>query len=147
MLGMHGTYESNMAMNQADLIVAIGARFDDGVEQITKAPHRIGWRRGCEQLIAMPGGIQRLQTAIPAIEDIALGPPRRCRWRYERADRQPRLGIDFLRDEAGLLGAYAVLAGAHDYVKPNYSLDALHLTDAGYAALNEALRNILTEAP
>ena len=31
MLGMHGTYESNMAMNRADLIVAIGARFDDRV--------------------------------------------------------------------------------------------------------------------
>ncbi|RSV18724.1 acetolactate synthase 3 large subunit [Sphingomonas sp. ABOLG] len=31
MLGMHGTYEANMAMNQADLIVAIGARFDDRV--------------------------------------------------------------------------------------------------------------------
>jgi acetolactate synthase-1/2/3 large subunit len=31
MLGMHGTYEANYAMNQADLIVAIGARFDDRV--------------------------------------------------------------------------------------------------------------------
>ncbi|RZM35307.1 MAG: biosynthetic-type acetolactate synthase large subunit [Sphingomonas sp.] len=31
MLGMHGTYEANMAMNQADLIVAIGSRFDDRV--------------------------------------------------------------------------------------------------------------------
>ncbi|WP_066780347.1 acetolactate synthase 3 large subunit [Sphingomonas sp. CCH5-D11] len=31
MLGMHGTYEANMAMNQADLIIAIGARFDDRV--------------------------------------------------------------------------------------------------------------------
>ena len=31
MLGMHGTYEANMAMNRADLIVAIGARFDDRV--------------------------------------------------------------------------------------------------------------------
>ncbi len=31
MLGMHGTYESNMAMNQADLVVCIGARFDDRV--------------------------------------------------------------------------------------------------------------------
>ncbi len=31
MLGMHGTYEANMAMNQADLVVAIGARFDDRV--------------------------------------------------------------------------------------------------------------------
>jgi acetolactate synthase I/II/III large subunit len=31
MLGMHGTFEANMAMNQADLIVAIGSRFDDRV--------------------------------------------------------------------------------------------------------------------
>jgi acetolactate synthase-1/2/3 large subunit len=31
MLGMHGTYEANLAMNQADLIVCIGARFDDRV--------------------------------------------------------------------------------------------------------------------
>ncbi|ALR22702.1 acetolactate synthase 3 large subunit [Sphingobium baderi] len=31
MLGMHGTYEANWAMNQADLILCIGARFDDRV--------------------------------------------------------------------------------------------------------------------
>jgi acetolactate synthase-1/2/3 large subunit len=31
MLGMHGTYEANMAMNQCDLMVNIGARFDDRV--------------------------------------------------------------------------------------------------------------------
>jgi len=31
MLGMHGTFEANMAMNQADLVVALGARFDDRV--------------------------------------------------------------------------------------------------------------------
>ena len=31
MLGMHGTYEANMAMHGADLIVALGSRFDDRV--------------------------------------------------------------------------------------------------------------------
>jgi len=31
MLGMHGTYEANLAMHDADLIVAVGARFDDRV--------------------------------------------------------------------------------------------------------------------
>ena len=31
MLGMHGTFEANMAMNQADLILCVGARFDDRV--------------------------------------------------------------------------------------------------------------------
>ncbi len=31
MLGMHGTYEANMVMHKSDLVVAIGARFDDRV--------------------------------------------------------------------------------------------------------------------
>ena len=31
MLGMHGTYESNMAMHGCDVMLAIGARFDDRV--------------------------------------------------------------------------------------------------------------------
>jgi acetolactate synthase I/II/III large subunit len=31
MLGMHGTYEANMAMHYTDVLIAIGARFDDRV--------------------------------------------------------------------------------------------------------------------
>ena len=31
MLGMHGTYEANMGMHESDVIIAIGARFDDRV--------------------------------------------------------------------------------------------------------------------
>jgi len=31
MLGMHGTYEANLAMNECDLLINIGARFDDRV--------------------------------------------------------------------------------------------------------------------
>ena len=31
MLGMHGTYEANMAMHNCDLILAVGARFDDRI--------------------------------------------------------------------------------------------------------------------
>ncbi len=31
MLGMHGTYEANMAMHQCDVLFAVGARFDDRV--------------------------------------------------------------------------------------------------------------------
>jgi acetolactate synthase-1/2/3 large subunit len=41
MLGMHGTYASNMAMHESDCIIAIGARFDDRVTgKLDKfAPH------------------------------------------------------------------------------------------------------------
>ncbi|MGI9345022.1 MAG: biosynthetic-type acetolactate synthase large subunit, partial [Gammaproteobacteria bacterium] len=37
MLGMHGTYEANMAMHHSDLIIAIGARFDD---RVTNTPSK-----------------------------------------------------------------------------------------------------------
>jgi acetolactate synthase-1/2/3 large subunit len=36
MLGMHGTYEANMAMHHSDLILAVGARFDDRVTNNTR---------------------------------------------------------------------------------------------------------------
>lgn len=41
MLGMHGSYEANQAMHHADLILAVGARFDDRVTNNTKkfCPH------------------------------------------------------------------------------------------------------------
>ncbi|WP_396588893.1 acetolactate synthase 3 large subunit [Bermanella sp. R86510] len=35
MLGMHGSYEANMAMHHADVIICIGARFDDRVTNST----------------------------------------------------------------------------------------------------------------
>ena len=31
MLGMHGTYEANLSMNKSDLMICIGARFDDRI--------------------------------------------------------------------------------------------------------------------
>lgn len=41
MLGMHGTYEANMAMHETDVLLAVGARFDDRVtgELKTFCPH------------------------------------------------------------------------------------------------------------
>ncbi len=41
MLGLHGSYEANMAMHEADLIIAVGARFDNRVTGALSefAPH------------------------------------------------------------------------------------------------------------
>ncbi len=41
MLGMHGTYEANMAMHECDVLLAVGARFDDRVtgQLKTFCPH------------------------------------------------------------------------------------------------------------
>jgi len=35
MLGMHGTYEANMAMHECDVMICIGARFDDRITGVT----------------------------------------------------------------------------------------------------------------
>ncbi len=41
MLGMHGTYEANMAMHECDVLLAIGARFDDRITGVLEhfCPH------------------------------------------------------------------------------------------------------------
>jgi acetolactate synthase-1/2/3 large subunit len=45
MLGMHGTYEANMAMQNCDVLLAVGARFDDRVignpEHFAQNPRKI----------------------------------------------------------------------------------------------------------
>jgi TPP-dependent trihydroxycyclohexane-1,2-dione (THcHDO) dehydratase len=40
MLGMHGTYEANMAMHDCDLMINIGARFDDRITGRTTRSRR-----------------------------------------------------------------------------------------------------------
>jgi acetolactate synthase-1/2/3 large subunit len=35
LLGMHGTYEANMAMHECDVLICIGARFDDRITGVT----------------------------------------------------------------------------------------------------------------
>ena len=49
MLGMHGSYEANHAMHDCDLMICVGARFDDRVTGRTDAfsPHfyRVSFRR------------------------------------------------------------------------------------------------------
>jgi acetolactate synthase-1/2/3 large subunit len=42
MLGMHGTFEANMAMHYCDVLLAIGARFDD---RVIGNPEHFGRRR------------------------------------------------------------------------------------------------------
>ncbi|MDR0247360.1 MAG: biosynthetic-type acetolactate synthase large subunit [Burkholderiales bacterium] len=70
MLGMHGTFESNMAMQHCDVLLAIGARFDDrvigNVEHFSGPPDR--------KIIHVdidPSSIsKRVQVDIPIVGDV-----------------------------------------------------------------------------
>ncbi len=57
MLGMHGTYEANMVMHEADLIMAIGARFDD---RITNNPNKFGLQAKKIHIDSDPSSIDKI---------------------------------------------------------------------------------------
>ena len=64
MLGMHGTYEANMVMSQADLIFNVGARFDD---RITNNPKKFGLEAKKIHIDSDPSSIDKI-----IIVDVAL---------------------------------------------------------------------------
>lgn len=78
MLGMHGSAYANMAMQEADLIIALGARFDDRVTlNIAKfAPGAkaaaLEGRGGIVHFEIMPKNINKVVQAVEAVEgDVA----------------------------------------------------------------------------
>ena len=68
MLGMHGTYQANMAMHNADLILAIGARFDD---RITNSPSKFAPDARIIHIDVDPASISKIINAdIPIVGQV-----------------------------------------------------------------------------
>ena len=68
MLGMHGTYQANMAMHNADLILAIGARFDD---RITNTPSKFATGARIIHIDVDPASISKIINAdIPIVGQV-----------------------------------------------------------------------------
>ncbi|AJP57945.1 acetolactate synthase, large subunit, biosynthetic type [Pandoraea vervacti] len=69
MLGMHGTYEANMAMQHCDVLIAIGARFDDRV--IGNPEHFSSNARKIIHIDIDPSSIsKRVKVDIPIVGDV-----------------------------------------------------------------------------
>src|SRR6266581_5455873 len=69
MLGMHGTYEANMAMQHCDVLIAIGARFDDRV--IGDPEHFASHARKIIHIDIDPSSIsKRVKVDIPIVGDV-----------------------------------------------------------------------------
>jgi acetolactate synthase-1/2/3 large subunit len=69
MLGMHGTYEANMAMQHCDVLLAVGARFDDRVignpEHFAEVPRKI------IHIDIDPSSIsKRVKVDVPIVGDV-----------------------------------------------------------------------------
>jgi acetolactate synthase I/II/III large subunit len=69
MLGMHGTYESNMAMQHCDVLLAVGARFDDRV--IGNPKHFNQEQRQIIHIDIDPSSIsKRVKVDVPIVGDV-----------------------------------------------------------------------------
>ena len=70
MLGMHGTYEANMAMQHCDVLVAIGARFDDRV--IGNPKHFFNEDRKIIHIDIDPSSIsKRVKVDVPIVGSVS----------------------------------------------------------------------------
>ncbi len=69
MLGMHGTYEANMAMQHCDVLLAVGARFDDRV--IGNPAHFAREQRRIIHIDVDPSSIsKRVKVDVPIVGDV-----------------------------------------------------------------------------
>ncbi|MEZ0331875.1 MAG: biosynthetic-type acetolactate synthase large subunit [Methylophilaceae bacterium] len=69
MLGMHGTYEANMAMQECDVLLAVGARFDDRV--IGNPTHFLSRPRTIIHIDIDPSSIsKRVKIDVPIVGDV-----------------------------------------------------------------------------
>ncbi len=69
MLGMHGTYEANMTMQNCDVLLAVGARFDDRV--IGNPAHFASVERKIIHVDIDPSSIsKRVRVDIPIVGDV-----------------------------------------------------------------------------
>lgn len=69
MLGMHGTYEANMAMQYCDVLIAVGARFDDRV--ISVPSHFLSQPKKIVHIDVDPSSIaKRVKVDVPIVGDV-----------------------------------------------------------------------------
>ena len=141
MLGMHGTYEANLAMHGCDVMVDIGARFDDRVTGkldgflagLEEDPHRHRSESSINKNVRGRRADRRRRRARarghdPALEGAAGATGRRRRW--------PPGGS---RSRAGARASRLSFRNSDSIIKPQYALQRL------YAAIKDRDLYITTE--
>ena len=131
MLGMHGAYEANHTMHDCDVMVAVGARFDDRVTgrldafspgskkiHIDIDPASIG--KVVRADVPIVGDAGRVLTAMRAV------------WNETgRGDRQARLRPWWERIEGWRARACFAYAPSDDVIKPQYAVERLFALTRG----------------
>ncbi|MGI4811945.1 MAG: acetolactate synthase 3 catalytic subunit [Janthinobacterium lividum] len=134
MLGMHGTYEANMAMQHCDVLIAIGARFDDRV--IGNPAHFASAPRQIIHIDIDPSSIsKRVKVDVPIVGDVkevmremleqlrgaSAGPDQRALGEWWEQIEKWR-AIDCLKYDRD-----------SEIIKPQYVVETLHRLTGGKA--------------
>ncbi len=134
MLGMHGTFEANMAMQHCDVLLAVGARFDDRV--IGNPKHFAKEARRIIHIDVDPSSIsKRVKVDVPIVGDVAHV--------LEEIIRQIKAGSD-RPDQASLKAWWAQIElwrsqdclkydRSAEVIKPQYVIEKLYEVTGGEA--------------
>lgn len=134
MLGMHGTYCANMAIHNSDLIVAIGARFDD---RVTGKVEGFAPEAKIIHIDIDPTSIRKnVRVDIPIVGDVKQVMTdlnkelRRIREPWEAIRKSWLKQIDVWREERPLTYEYA-----DDVIKPQFVIETLYEVTGGDAVI------------
>ena len=126
MLGMHGTYEANMAMHECDVLINIGARFDD---RITGRLDAFSPNSRKIHLDIDPSSINKVvKVDVPIIGDCAHVLEEMIRvWRA----RSPQIDKPALKKWWGQIGEWRHRNSLHykqrtDVIMPQYAIQRLY---------------------
>ena len=132
MLGMHGTVAANWAMDRADLIVAIGARFDD---RITGKLSEFAPHAKVIHIDIDPAEISKNVGAhIPIVGDVKQVLPKLTR-EYRALQTDSSRLDEWWNTLRGWQDAHPLFydAGKDGEIKPQFMIEALHRASQGDA--------------
>jgi acetolactate synthase-1/2/3 large subunit len=136
MLGMHGTYEANMVMSEADLIFNVAARFDD---RITNNPKKFGLEAKKIHIDSDPSSIDKIINVDVALHgDAKLVLSQLCKEfkssSLENKDLKPWWKqINEWRDKHGLNHDMLNLKNQRDIILPQQVIQSLYKVTKGEA--------------
>jgi acetolactate synthase-1/2/3 large subunit len=126
MLGMHGTYEANLAMHDCDVMVCIGARFDD---RITGRTDQFSPRSKKIHIDIDPSSINKnIKVNVPIIGDVAYVLEELIRAWKAKAVTVDKTALKTWWAQIDRWRAKKCLAykNSEDYIMPQYAIQRLY---------------------
>jgi acetolactate synthase-1/2/3 large subunit len=134
MLGMHGTYEANMAMQDCDVLLAVGARFDDRV--IGNTAHFLSNPRTIIHIDIDPSSIsKRVKIDVPIVGDVksVLADMNELIATEKPKQNTVELASWFKQIDAWRSKKCMNFAQSSELIKPQYVIQKLHEVTKGEA--------------